>query len=42
MAFRNRGPDAAFVGGITDPVPVTWRPDGRGLDVGAGLRGTVV
>ena len=31
MAFRNRGPDAAFVGGITDPVPVTWRKDGRGL-----------
>ena len=31
MAFRNRGPDGAFVGGITDPVPVTWRPDGRGL-----------
>jgi len=31
MAFRNRGPDAAFVGGITDPIPVTWRADGLGL-----------
>lgn len=36
MAFRNRGPDAAFVGGITDPVPVTWRRDGRGLVLAPG------
>jgi beta-fructofuranosidase len=31
MAFRNQGPDKTFVGGLIDPVPVTWRPDGRGL-----------
>jgi hypothetical protein len=31
MEFRSRGPDAALVGGITDPLPVTGRPDGRGL-----------
>ena len=31
LAFRNRGPDGAFVGGVTDPMPVTWRDDGRGL-----------
>jgi beta-fructofuranosidase len=31
MAFRNRGPDGEFVGGLIDPVPVTWRADGRGL-----------
>lgn len=31
LAFRNRGPDGTFVGGVTDPVPVTWRGDGRGL-----------
>jgi len=31
MAFRNRAPDGTFVGGVTDPVPVTWRADGRGL-----------
>jgi beta-fructofuranosidase len=36
MAFRNRGPDSGFVGGITDPVPVTWRPDGRGLVLAPG------
>ena len=33
MAFRNQGPDGRFVGGITDPVPVRWRADGRGLEV---------
>jgi beta-fructofuranosidase len=32
MAFRNRGPDGQFVGGITDPVAVRWRADGRGLE----------
>ncbi len=31
MAFNNRGADGGFMGGITDPVPVTWRQDGRGL-----------
>jgi beta-fructofuranosidase len=31
LAFRNRDPSGAFVGGISDPVPVTWRPDGKGL-----------
>jgi beta-fructofuranosidase len=31
MAFRNQGPDGAFLGGLIDPVPVTWRADGRGL-----------
>jgi beta-fructofuranosidase len=31
MAFRNQGPHGAFVGGLVDPVPVTWRADGRGL-----------
>ena len=31
MAFRNQGPAGHFVGGVTDPIPVTWRPDGRGL-----------
>jgi beta-fructofuranosidase len=30
MAFRNEV-DGAFVGGLIDPVPVTWRDDGRGL-----------
>ncbi len=33
MAFRNRGPDGHFVGGLIDPVAVTWRPDGRGLAI---------
>ncbi len=31
LAFCNRGAEGAFVGGITDPVPVRWRVDGRGL-----------
>ncbi len=31
MAFRNRGPDGQFEGGVTDPIPLAWRPDGRGL-----------
>lgn len=31
LAFRNAGEDGAFVGGVIDPVPVGWRPDGRGL-----------
>ncbi len=42
MAFRNRGPDAAFVGGITDPVPVSWRADGRGLMLTPGSAEPVV
>ncbi len=36
LAFRNTGPDGAFVGGITDPVKVRWRPDGRGLELASG------
>lgn len=28
LAFRHRGADGAFIGGITDPMPVHWR-DGR-------------
>ncbi|GAA5144319.1 hypothetical protein GCM10023340_11950 [Nocardioides marinquilinus] len=31
LAFRNEGPDGRFVGGVTDPVPVTWRDDGAAL-----------
>ncbi len=41
MAFRNAGPDGAFLGGVIDPLPVAWREDGRGLalvpDVGTPL-----
>lgn len=33
MAFRNQGPDGGFVGGLTDPVPLRWRSDGRGLEL---------
>lgn len=28
LAFRNAGPDGRFVGGVTDPMPISWR-DGR-------------
>ncbi len=31
MAFRNSDVHGDFVGGLIDPVPVTWRADGRGL-----------
>lgn len=31
MAFCNQGPGGAFVGGLINPVPVTWRADRRGL-----------
>ena len=31
MAFRNQGTDGRFAGGLIDPVPVSWRDDGRGL-----------
>jgi beta-fructofuranosidase len=34
MAFRNRDDEGRFVGGVIDPVPVTWREDGAGLVVG--------
>jgi beta-fructofuranosidase len=34
LAFCNTDPQGAFVGGVIDPVPVTWRPDGRGLVLG--------
>ena len=33
LTFVHRGPDGAFVGGITDPVPVRWRADGTGLEL---------
>lgn len=36
LAFRNRGKGRAFVGGLTDPEPVTWRADGRGLVLACG------
>lgn len=36
LAFRNQGPDGAFVGGITEPRPVAWRSDGRGLELVSG------
>ncbi len=36
LAFRNRGADGRFVGGVTDPQPVRWRADGLGLEVGHG------
>ena len=42
MAFRNQGPTARFVGGLIDPVPVTWRADGRGLALVRGALRTVV
>ncbi len=35
LAFRNRGPGGSFVGGVSDPVPVGWREDGRGLELRA-------
>jgi beta-fructofuranosidase len=31
LAFRNIDDRGDFVGGVADPVPVTWRADGRGL-----------
>ena len=33
MAFRNRDENGDFVGGLTDPHDVRWRPDGLGLEV---------
>lgn len=33
LAFRNHLGDGAFVGGVTDPVPVRWRADGLGLQL---------
>jgi beta-fructofuranosidase len=27
FAFRNQGPDGAFLGGVIDPIPVGWRGD---------------
>ncbi len=35
LAFEHRGEDGRFVGGIIDPVPVTWRADGAGLELAA-------
>ncbi len=34
LAFRHQGPDGRFVGGVVDPLDVTWRADGAGLRVG--------
>jgi len=33
LAFENRDDTGAFVGGITDPLRVAWRPDGAGLQL---------
>lgn len=33
LAFRNVDAGGNFVGGVTDPVPVGWREDGRGLQL---------
>lgn len=35
LAFENRGADGRFTGGVIDPVPVTWRADGAGLELAA-------
>ena len=34
LAFRNQDATGAFVGGVIDPRPVGWRPDGLGLVLG--------
>lgn len=31
MAFRNADPQGRFIGGLIEPVRVSWRADGRGL-----------
>jgi beta-fructofuranosidase len=36
LAFENRGPDGHFVGGVTPPLPLTWRADGSGLEFSGG------
>jgi beta-fructofuranosidase len=33
LAFVHHGPDREFRGGLIDPVPVSWRADGRGLEL---------
>lgn len=38
LAFRNLGPDGGFVGEITDPMPVSWGPDGEALIVRTAAR----
>ena len=35
LAFENRGEDGRFTGGVIDPVAVTWRADGAGLELAA-------
>jgi beta-fructofuranosidase len=35
FAFRNKGPDGAFLGGVTDPRPVRWRGERLTVDPGA-------
>jgi beta-fructofuranosidase len=36
LAFENRGDDGRFTGGVIDPLPITWRADGAGLELAAG------
>ncbi|WP_330176933.1 glycosyl hydrolase family 32 [Streptomyces sp. NBC_01498] len=31
LAFHNSGSDAGFPGAVSDPIPVSWSPDRRGL-----------
>jgi beta-fructofuranosidase len=38
LAFRNREADG-FVGEISNPMPVSWAPDGNGLTAGPALAG---
>ena len=33
LAFVNQDDDGRFTGGVTDPVPVRWRADARGLEL---------
>lgn len=33
LAFRNQDEAGDFVGGLIEPVPLTWRSDGRGLQI---------
>lgn len=36
LAFRNRGPDGGFVGGLCEPAAIGWRDDLSGLALAAG------
>ena len=33
LAFENRGEDGGFTGGVIDPVQITWRADGAGVEL---------